>query len=341
MARKVRAVVVGCGGMSPAWLHPASDRKGLEIVGLVDIRKDAALQRKEEFHLEKAAVGDDLRSMLKVSKTDVVFDCTVPEAHVSVALEAFRSGCHVLGEKPLADNIANAKKMVRAAERSHKLHAVMQNHRYGSNIRGFRKFLASGRIGHLTNLYGSFFRAVHVSGWRTRMKHSLLVDMGIHTFDGARFLSGANALSVYCKEWNPKHSWFAHGGAADAVFEMTGGLVYSYRGCWCAEGRESPWEAEWLVIGERGSASWDGAEDFKAHTVKKSDRGGSQVKEVKVAVPKRAPRDKHEVIIGEFLRCLRSGGTPETASSDNIKSLAMVFAATESAETGRTVKIDV
>jgi hypothetical protein len=39
------------------------------------------------------------------------------------------------------------------------------------------------------------------------------------------------------------------------------------------------------------------------------------------------------------VRCLREGVTPETASSDNIKSLAMVFAAIESAEKGREVKV--
>jgi predicted dehydrogenase len=45
----------------------------------------------------------------------------------------------------------------------------------------------------------------------------------------------------------------------------------------------------------------------------------------------------HAGLLADFVRCLREGRTPETVSSDNIRSLAMVFGAIESAETGRAV----
>ena len=44
-------------------------------------------------------------------------------------------------------------------------------------------------------------------------------------------------------------------------------------------------------------------------------------------------------MIEEFVRCVRTGETPETVCTDNIKSLAMVFAAIESAETGKRVEV--
>jgi len=47
----------------------------------------------------------------------------------------------------------------------------------------------------------------------------------------------------------------------------------------------------------------------------------------------------HAAQIADFVRCLRSGETPETVCTDNLWSLAMVFGAIESATTGRTVPV--
>ena len=48
----------------------------------------------------------------------------------------------------------------------------------------------------------------------------------------------------------------------------------------------------------------------------------------------------HAGLLGEFLLAVRTGATPETVCTDNIKSLAMVFGAVESAESGETVAIE-
>ena len=45
-------------------------------------------------------------------------------------------------------------------------------------------------------------------------------------------MTGADALAVTCHEFNPAWSWYRHGAGASAIFEMTGGLVFTYRGCW-------------------------------------------------------------------------------------------------------------
>ena len=59
-------------------------------------------------------------------------------------------------------------------------------------------------------------------------------------------------------------------------------------------------------------------------------------------VPPLDPRDRvggHLGVIQDFVRAVETGTEPETRGTDNIKSLAMVFGAIESAETGRRVKI--
>ena len=172
------------------------------------------------------------------------------------------------------------------------------------------------------------------------MEHVLLLDMAIHSFDQARLITGADPVSVYCKEWNPSGSWYDHDASALAIFQMTDGIVYTYRGSWCAEGLNTSWECDWRIQGETGAARWDGHSTFKAQRVKQSDGFHSELEDVEI--PEHDAGEKtggHKGLIREFLHCVREGGTPETVCTDNIKSLAMVFGAIESAKVGREVEI--
>lgn len=340
MTQQLKAVMVGCGSMSNAWLKAAQEIDGLDVVGFVDIFEDAAAKRASEYGDADAVVGTDMNAVFDRVEPDVVFDCTIPEAHVQVTLTALTRGYHVLGEKPLSDSMENARKMVAAAQDAGKIYAVIQNRRYDPNIRRLRAFLDSGAIGPLTTLNSDFFVGAHFGGFRDRMEHVLLLDMAIHTFDAARYICGADPVSVYCKEWNPAGSWYDHDASAIAIFEMTNGVVYTYRGSWCSEGLRTTWEADWRVIGQRGTVCWQGDEQMVAEIVA-SDKGFFRATSQPEIPP--APADArtggHAGLIREFIDCVRTGEQPETVASDNIKSLAMVFGAIESARQGRTVGI--
>lgn len=339
MTDKLRIVLVGCGGISGEWLNSIKDNNTVEIVGLIDINEEAAKKRKDEFGLVQAVTGTDLASVLKSLKPDVIFDCTIPEAHVSVTLAALENGCHVLGEKPLADSMENARKMVEAAERAGKIYAVVQNRRYDPKLRTFKDMIASGKIGDLTTLTSDFYVGAHFGGFRDRMEHVLLLDMSIHTLDAARCISASDPVAVYCKEWNPKGSWYDHDASAIAVFEMTGGIVYTYRGSWCAEGLNTTWGSDWRALCTNGSATWDGNDGFRAQAVSKTGEFFSEWTDLEVTESESTKRGLHKGVIEEFLHCVRTGEIPETVCTDNIKSLAMVFAAIESANTGKRVEI--
>jgi predicted dehydrogenase len=341
MKENLVSVLVGCGGISHAWLRTLAEMPDVRLAGLVDLNEDAARARSAEFNLPEARVGTDLRAMLDEVQPDIVFDCTVPPAHHGVTLEALRHGCHVLGEKPLADSLAHARDMVAAAEAANRLYAVMQNRRYDANIRRLKAFLASGAIGRITTVNCDFYIGAHFGGFRDRMEHVLLLDMAIHTFDQARFIMGADPTAVYCKEWNPPASWYDHDASAIAIFEMTDDIVYTYRGSWCAEGLNTSWESGWRIIGDQGSVAWDGGAGFQAQVV--VERGGFISKLEDVPVPEFEAPTKvggHAGAIREFVQCVRTGCLPETICTDNIKSLAMVFGAVESAESGLRVLID-
>ena len=342
MSKKcVRTVLVGCGGICHAWLNAIRDERQVEIVGLVDLKPANMKQVAEEFDLD-VPQSTELKGMLDEVQPDAVFDCTIPEAHCDVTLTALRHGCHVLGEKPLADSMANARRMVKAGQKAGKIYAVIQNRRYMATIRSLQRFLASGRIGRVTTANADFYIGAHFGGFRDRMKHVLLLDMAIHSFDQGRLITGADPQAVYCHEWNPAGSWYDHDASAHCIFEMTDDVVFNYRGSWCAEGLNTSWHCDWRIIGERGSVTWDGADTFHAEYVRKTDGFMSSMRQVKVPIKCAQKKDGgHGGVIREFLAAVRLGKTPETICTDNIKSLAMVFGAIKSAEQRRRVKITV
>ncbi|MBZ0298765.1 MAG: Gfo/Idh/MocA family oxidoreductase, partial [Anaerolineae bacterium] len=152
MTQHLKAVLVGCGSISHAWTRAAAELEDFELAGFVDLNEAAARTRADEMGNPAAVVGTDLDAVLAQVQPDIVFNCTIPEAHLDVTLAALRHGVHVLGEKPLADSLDNARKMIDAAQQAGKLFAVMQNRRYDPNIRRLRGFIDSGQIGPLTLL---------------------------------------------------------------------------------------------------------------------------------------------------------------------------------------------
>ncbi len=307
-------------------------RERVELVALVDVDRAAAETARQANGFSDAIVATNLEAALNQVDANIVFDVAVPNARKELVLTAFERGCDVLTEKPMAASMNDATAILAASEKYGRLHAVTQNRRFKQSIRRIRQFLASGAIGEISAMHCDFFVGAHFGGFRDVMEHVLLLDMAIHTFDAARFMSGKDALAVYCQETNPKGSWYAHGAAANAIFEMADNVTFNYRGSWAAEGANTSWEATWRIIGSRGTLLWDGEDDISANVVAGDEGFFRPLRPVPIPEWSDATvTNEHTSVIGDFLDALDGGGTPESVGTDNIKSLAMVFAATESA----------
>ena len=339
MSDVLKTVLVGCGGITKAWLDHVTTRDDVVLAGLVDIDPAQARRVQTTYGLTDAQIGTDLAAMLDAVNPDVVFDCTVPPVHATVAVTALEHGCHVLGEKPMATSVADAQRINAAAARAGKLHAVIQNRRYLDGIVHYRDLVQSGRIGALTTLNADFYLGPHFGGFREEMAHVLLIDMAIHSLDQARFISGADPVSVYCHEWNPPGSWYAHGASAMAIFEMSDGIVFNYRGSWSAQGKPTTWACDWRAIGTRGTVLWDGEDGFAGEVVTGDEGFFYATTPMEIAPPAPLSYTGHAGVIDDFIAAVKTGGVPQTVGTDNIKSLAMVYAAIESAERGCKVPV--
>ena len=332
--------------MSKGWLKAiaeASDLAGrIKVVGLVDINPAVARARADEFGLSEAIIGSDLDVVLAQTKPDLLLDVVIPAARHDVVATGLRHGCHILSEKPMATSLDAGRDLIKLAAAAGRVHAVVQNRRFIAGVRRIGRAIAEGAIGDLTALHCDFFIGAHFGGFREDMDNVLLLDMAVHTLDAARFMAGKTPLAVYCHESNPRGSWYRTGAVANAIFEFSDDVVFTYRGSWVAEGANTSWESAWRFVGTKGTLTWDGAEAFEASVVTGTDGFMRDVEAITIPDPADIGQTHgHASVIAEFLTAIESGRAPETASNDNIKSLAMVFAAIESAKTRQRVTIAV
>jgi predicted dehydrogenase len=330
---RLRAVLVGAGGMGRAWASVIAANPDVHLTGWVDLLKDRVAEAADELQLEHLAVEDDLEVTLNLARPDFVVDAAIPEAHHEITRRCLDGGIAVLGEKPMAATLEQARDLVARSERSSTLFMVSQNRRYNAGLATYRDLIAQ-HLGGIGQLSAEFYRAPHFGGFREEMDSPLLIDMAIHTFDAARYLTGANPLSVTCTEFNPPWSWYRGAASVVAEFELTGGIRFTYQGSWCAAGHETSWDSSWRAIGSAGTAIWDGS---ASPTAEVTDSAAAAMLTVVEPAPVALPGEGIAGALIDFVAALRSGRAPMGECHENIKSLAMVMSALESSRTGRRV----
>jgi len=336
---KFRVIVVGAGGIADAWFPPLAKEK-VEVAAVVDLAKDRAEARIAKYQLAAARASDDLARTLREVRADFLVDLTVPEAHCRVTCAALKAGLHVVGEKPMASSMAEARRMVRTSEATGRLYMVSQSRRWEAKHAAVARTVASGRLGALTTMNCDFFLGAHFGGFRDEMVSPLILDMSIHHFDMARMIGGVDPVRVWCEEFNPRGSWYKGDVAANAVFEMTGGVRFAYRGSWCAEGCHTSWNGDWRIVGSKGTLLYDHDNEPYGQVVAGRTGFSRPLKPLtisKVAVRKTGMHGS----LAEMLAFLATGRRPQCECHDNIKSLAMVFAAMASSRRGKPVNVRV
>lgn len=335
--QKHNIILAGCGGMSNVWLDYVKTRKNAEIKGLVDINIETAKAMAVKRDLN-VPIFTDLKQALENVEANLVIDVTIPSSHKDIVTTALRSGCHVFGEKPMAETIEDAKEILTVVEETGMRHAVMQNRRYLKHVRALQHILHAGEIGTVGSIHADFFLGPHFGGFRDVMDHPLILDMAIHTFDQARFMIGADPVSVYCQEYNPPGSWYKGNASAVCIFEMSNGSLFSYRGSWCAEGLNTSWESDWRITGSMGSVRWNGTDRPICEIVDQSKSTDFINSITSVEIPDIwEGQEGHFGCLDDMFASLEQGRPAETNSADNFQSVSMVFGAIESAKSGKKI----
>lgn len=317
-------IVVGAGGMGRAWMDTIARRPDTRVSAIVDVIPGAARSAADARGWDVPAVTS-VDEALSLGSADMLLNVTVPEAHLSVSTASLRAGVPVLSEKPVTPTVYEALLLTGLSDATGVLLATSQSRRHLPGLRAFRDALRS--LGGAGQLDAQFFQNPRFGGFRDEMDHPLLIDMAIHQFDQARYILGADPVSVYCEEFNPPWSWYRGDAAAQAIFHFADGTRFSYTGSWCADGLTTSWNGSWRGSAPDGAVSWDG-EIGVAAQARDADP---------VAIPLEPGDEGLDAALAEFVAALDGGPAPSGEIHRNVWSLAMVEAALESSRIGATV----
>ncbi len=200
MSDKVRLAFIGCGGIVRAHLeHGLKDFADVEFVGWCDLNEETAAARREQVG-GQGAIYTDARQMLDETAPDAVYIMLPPYAHGPAEELVIERELPFFIEKPVAIDVATARKVAEAVEKKGLLTAVGYMNRYRRSVRRVRELLKEqtpvllhgGWLGGGPKKFegiGKWWVQKHLSGGQ-------FLEQTTHTIDLTRYLFG-EVVSVY------------------------------------------------------------------------------------------------------------------------------------------------
>jgi predicted dehydrogenase len=149
-ANMLRVCVIGMGPIGNRHAMIYKENPGVELVGVCDIVKERAQNAAARWN---TAAFSDAGQMLDALRPDLVSVTTggyeYGSDHYEPTMQALAAGCHVLGEKPICNEIAKAEEMVALAREKRLCYGINMNHRFTPAARLAKKWQNEGRLGHL------------------------------------------------------------------------------------------------------------------------------------------------------------------------------------------------
>ena len=150
MEKKLKVGIIGCGGIANGKHIPSLHKlKECEMVAFCYIIFERAEEAAKKFGVEGAKVYSDYKELLKDTSIDVVHICTPNRSHSFITVDALESGKHVMCEKPMAINSAEAKKMLDAAAATGKKLTIGYQSRQRDDAQYMKKEAEKGTFGDI------------------------------------------------------------------------------------------------------------------------------------------------------------------------------------------------
>jgi predicted dehydrogenase len=348
---QVRVAVIGA-GIGQAHLKGYLQVPQAEVVAICDLNTDRATQVAIDTGFEKAQIFADYRKMLDEIEVDAVSVCLPNLLHAPVAVDCLDAGKHVISEKPLAINAAEAQKIADAAERNDKKCMVGQVNRFRSDSKYLKQLVDDGEFGNIYYSHTGWLRKRGIpgfGGWFTTKGMSgggPLIDIGVHLLDIAWWLCGCPkpiaASGATYAEFGPhgrgQGGWGLTGQAggtfdvedlAVGLIRFETGLTINLEVSWAINSRKD--NEMWVQLyGSEGGAEW-------------GEPAGIFTDVAGYPVVSEAHLPKTDPWRGEmqhFIDCILNDETPDPDARQGVQMMKMLDAIYASAASGSEVKID-
>ena len=339
--KPLRFALLGTGFWARYQLGAWRELPGARCVALYNRTRAKAEALGRELGI--GAVYDDAEELLRREDVDFLDVVTDPSTHARFVELAVAHGKPVICQKPMANDLATAERMVRACREAGVPFFVHENWRWQAPIRALKAVLDGGSLGRVFRA-----RLTMVSGFDVfanqpflaETERFVLTDMGSHVLDVARFLFG-EAEAVHCRTARV-HAHIKGEDVATVVLHMRSGATVVVE--LATRGRPTS-----------GSASRRPSPSSRGRRARSSSPGttGSGRRPRTGTLARRHPPPRfawadprYDVVHASGVPCnenllaaLRGEGRAETTGEDNLKTVRLVFAAYESAASGEVVRV--
>ena len=203
MERIVKVGIIGCGGIANGKHMPALAKiPYVQMVAFCDIVEKKAIDAAAKFGTEGAKAYTDYKELLADKEIEVVHVCTPNRSHSFITVDALEAGKHVMCEKPMAINSAEALKMIEAAKRTGKKLTIGYQSRYRADSQYIKAEAEEGAFGDIYFAKAHAVRRRAVPTWGVFLNEyeqggGPLIDIGTHALDLALWFMN-NYKPKYC-----------------------------------------------------------------------------------------------------------------------------------------------
>ena len=237
MRDPLRVLLAGTGTRGKHWARIMHDEPLCRTVGYVDVNPANLAEVNERWPAPDGALFTDLGAALDTVDPDLVVLATPPVGHLEQAKQVFAGKRHLLSEKPLTLDLAEAIAIVRGAQEAGVSLTVGLNFRYLAATIEAKRIFAARELGEPS--FGQYLYWTNRDGGRPginkyplTMRQPMLYEQSIHHLDLFRFTYDAEVARVSAITHNPSWSMYADDANVFALIEMTNGIVVNYFGTW-------------------------------------------------------------------------------------------------------------
>lgn len=333
MAEAVRIGVIGCGFFARNHLHAWTDLRseGAALAAVCDIDPARAEAAGERFGVPWYT---DASEMLDRERLDLVDIVTQVATHLPLVELTMARGLPTVVQKPFGRTLDEVQRMVSMSREAGTFLAVHENFRFQLPLLKVAEIIASGEIGR-PNWGRINFRTNYdiYAGqpYLAREKRFVLMDLGVHVLDVARFIFGeVEHLTAELQKRNP---WVAGEDTATMLLRHAEGAVSVVECTYEARRIPDQFPETLLEIeGDRGAIV-----TRIGNLIEVSAGGEMRTLDADPAVLPWAERPWHvaqDSVLAtnrHMLEALRDGRPADTSAEDNLKTFALVEAAYEAA----------
>jgi len=192
----LRFGVIGAGRIGKIHAENLATRiPGVEATTIADVDLKAAQETATKLRIP--TVVEDYHAILSDPTIDAVAICSSTDTHARIVIEAAQAGKHIFCEKPIDHDLSKIDAALEAVEKAGVKLQIGFNRRFDPNFRKVRSMVADGKIGDVQILRITSRDPAPPPVSYVKVSGGMFLDMTIHDFDMARYLSGSEVEEVY------------------------------------------------------------------------------------------------------------------------------------------------